>query len=339
LAGRHSVASETPQRIVLHVGLPKTGTTTLQNNFFPHLEVSPGVFADLSKFQPEAYHRFIDIFHGFARGSHGNLVNRAAERLKNWGASLRFSNCPIQIISLEGLSQWRSPTWDSAAWPTQHAINSKARLGQHPLVSFLDIVSKSLPDGVELSTVLTLRNQSDWLGSLAAETGEKDNSYVGRLLESDDAFLDYYSLVTGIENTINVGSHLTLLFEDGLNNNAREISNFLGLEAPNWLFDNLASQRENLKNVEPGVWVSTIERADTVKSIIASRFGSRAPTRIPVLRVFSRFVFSALRLVLGSRKISIHLAKTERDKIRLHCSQSNLLLANRLKRDLKSLGY
>lgn len=167
-AQRHS--AQMPQRLTIHVGYPKTGTTTLQNACFATLPAdvflgkAPGRMVD-----------WVDRFRVLVNYGTGLHVRAAAPDL---AAALRGHGEAV-LISLEGFT---NPFVDS------HYLYPKdAFLKAEHMRAALDT---AMQDGLDVQVLLTVRDQTALLPSLFAQSGF--HGAVAGLFEFNyDSFLDF----------------------------------------------------------------------------------------------------------------------------------------------------
>jgi len=332
------------KKLVVHIGLPKTATTSLQKQFFPQVagylgkKYSGGLHVKSQLENPgEVFSEFEEIQNAHSQGQDW------AARLADWVDNLDFSEQPVQIISHEGLARWRSPPKvDASSWPGQRAHQEDVpRRGAHPVTVFLAKLRDFLPPGVSLFTIVTLRNQADFLGSLAAQTTGQA-AVIERVTQSEDSYVDFFSLVTELEKVIGPSQHLTLLFEDGVERNSKNIVDFAGLtplkEGFNFEFGEPQNVRKKGNNTwrwhrKPRYSRSGVFRG--LRRVILRRF----PRLVPALREANRFVHRTLVAVDGAFRQQISISDADRLRLKVYCAPSNERLAEHLKRDLISLGY
>jgi len=337
------------KRVVLHIGLPKTGTTTLQLGFFPKYSayagkwerLDPDAAAEQNKTHPYfgTETGLFEIYYQFS-GQLPPSGNNWRDDLSRWADKLDFDESGLLIISWEGLTEWyRSP---SEVWPVDY--DSPEASGTHPITIFLSELRLLLSQEINLTTILTLRNQSDFLGSLAAELGTmryfESNSF-DRLATHGDVFLDYNQLVRDLENVSGAQNHLTLLFEDGLETNMSKIIDLIGQPDLDANFDPLREvPRENRRRSGTNSWVSKKERLpihEKIMSLATARTLQRSKLGA-LFRPLSRLLYQIQKALLRGPG-TVEISDADRLRIRAICRTSNELLAAHLKRNLIDLGY
>ena len=338
------------RRLVIHLGLPKTATTTLQTHIFPQLPGYLGRFyegdtypsAALTKQLIQLYWWGFDEKQVFEIDGHPAWV----PALEAWVEELVASDEDILLWSEEGLSVWRSPASNAAYWPPMDAPGALPRRGSHPIVDFLQQLRELLPQDIELKTILTLRNQSDWLVSLAAQMHVRNTGFVDRLIRDDDAFLNSYAMTKDLECLRGPENHLTLLFENGLEHNVEEILKFAGYPPAGFQNLTVPEARENVGKRDKG-W--KVEAPAGVEGFLLAFRG-----KFPFLddNVFTNdkwrralrplFGYEIRRKVLSQGKwksFTISLTRGQRTAIKSHCKASNVQLSAHLDVDLEALGY
>ena len=329
-----------PQRLIVHLGLPKTGTTSLQAGFFPQVE---GFLGKKSTELEGLPFDFPNEFDGLAREFvDAYLTFRWKTLLPELVRRLPLDRFPTILWSEENLSVWRDPDKTDSSWvPAQKPLRGeRARKGSHPVISFLQEMRLNLPDSVELFTIVTLRAQQTYLPSQAAQVGERNMARVIRgILRRGDEFLFWDQLVRDLEELSGPEHHLTLLFEDGIESNAREIVRFCRLTPRGGEFDYERLPIVNARrDADGGSWVPGTKRLRHRTGTKLSRVSKAVFRReLPLLsRIYTR-----LRRWLLSLKgfNSVRLSKRQRSRLQYFVASSNLALSKRLNRDLDLFGY
>lgn len=332
--------------LVLHLGLHKTATTTLQKDFFPQATGYLGFF-----------------YKGEATTKVQKNRDSLASELKQlaWGGPAMYENIrpllrqidfetiPVRVLSDEGLSSWLDHgSRRSSRLPIQEPTKGETiRRGVHPIVPFLAEVKASLPTGVALRTVVTLRAQPEYLASLAAQRASTnfDQDLAG-LMRRKDEYIYWHKLVMNLEDTVGSEHHLTLLFEDGVEQNARSIAKFAGLSSEVGSFSFDFSQPHNVRRTEgSNTWENKSRATGNVGwHLLLGRRGVRGSIPGILLRPRRRgnsgsFAQPAGRLAGDRDDNYVTLTEEQRQRIREYCRESNQFLAEHLGRDLTSLGY
>ena len=331
------------RKLVVHIGLPKTATTSLQTHFFPQVAGYLGkrylsLLGEPQWEEPgEVLGELAAIQDAYSQGQDWEA------RLADWTHNLDFSEQPVQVISNEDLARWRSPRKvKGPSWPGERARRGGVpRRGAHPVTVFLAKLGDFLPSDVSLFTIVTLRNQADFLGSLAAQFGAR-GAVIGRVIQSEDAYVDFYSLVTELEKVSGPSQHLTLLFEDGVEQNCENIVEFAGLTPVKGSFSFELGETQNVRRTGNNTWRPRNEPSYRnsgvflgLRKVVLGKF----PRLFPAMREVHRFVFRRIVAVGGAFRQEISISDTDRLKLQAYCAPSNQRLAEHLKRDLAVLGY
>jgi hypothetical protein len=327
------------KKLVLHLGLPKTATTTIQGHFFPQAKGFLG--KKMYPLKNELHDEFALVHYLFSVGKEWS------DALESWLQKLDFLENETFIVSEEVLSSWPAPrAVGNSRYPVQlQGVYEVMRSGAHPITIFLSKVMDLLPDDVDLVTIITLRNQSDFLGSFAAQSQSVGPGAVLSGVERKDPFLDYYTIVTDLERTVGPSHHLTLLFEDGVEYNCKSIAEFASLTAAEGDFDFSFDKTENIRRLADSSWkVNFVPRYSSGIVLFKYQLLRRLPRVAALLRTLVRFVFVNIaapiyRIFHFRSPQSITVSQDTRAVIRDHCELSNRRLAEHLNRDLVALGY
>ena len=321
-------------RLIIHLGLAKAASKTLQTSVLPYF---PGFNGD-GDVNAELARSLGSIYLDGER--HAFRTPYMLKKLHFWVQAANERQGQV-VLSLETLSRWCNPLDDIAAWPVQHSRRSRPRRGQHPVVVMLGQLQEVLPTSVKLHTVLVLRNQTDWLGSLAAQVGIHETTFVHRLIGEEDASLDYYSLVKSLEGLRGPTQHNTYFLEMGIQGIAEDLARSFAPDLghdPNWPWLHDLS-RSNERRVDKGKWA-----VSTAKFKPVSRRGVLRRTWLQLKEKLPR---SVTKLSSDSNEIDLtesppselYITEAERDAIRSHCWGYNSRLSQHLGVDLKSWGY
>lgn len=331
------------KRLILHLGLPKTATTALQNRFFPQVQGFIG--KSDSKLGPGLNDFNLEIVKSLGYfASQERAQPKALDRLVE---RLPFDTFSTILISNEAFSRWtigRSPlaTWTPAQKPRRGEM---VRKGPHPVVPFLEALGQLLAPEIELLTIITLRAQVTYLPSQAAQMGAKSmGPIVRRIVDRGDEFILWDRLIRNLEELRGKDKHLTLLYEDGIETNAREIVKFASLEPLQSVFDFEAIPLENVRGDGTSWKRATPARRPDRLALNLAKFLRVlcVPTvpRVSKIYISSRTWLFSVRT--GLRKIwwkPLSLTDQQEKKIDLFVRESNASLSQRLGRDLRSLGY
>ena len=324
------------QDLTLHVGLPKTGTTTLQREVFPEFRgyvcgtESSGPSGDLAQQMLRLYQ---------VKGAHRdwNTDVWRSEAIAWWAQARATSNGPL-LVSLEGLYRWFDPV-TGTPWPLMGNGKYRShRRGDHPLGSFLAALQTQFGD-CRLRVALTLRNQSDFLASHYAQISyrlsnpsQKDfEAKVRHVITEFDPFFDWINALTQISSIVGAPNLQISVFENGLDSVARDISAFVD---PNWvpapikMHHNARGQQET--------WTLTVPQRRGLRRLLnAIRFRNLVQTR-ESLRNQRGLNSTSARSVDTSHLI---VPRALRVEIQHHFKHVNEELSYLIGKDLVNFGY
>lgn len=310
----------------MHLGLPKTATTTFQTDLFPNLS---GVFfaGKYQKAQGDLHRQLVYSHYLFETG------RDFEKQLDKWAEAVQESGEETILISDESFMKWRSPRKKQASsWLTQYnpAID-EPRYGSHPIAEFLGHIKQRLPEE-NLLAILSIRNQSDYMASLAAQSGFNLGNLSDHILSKGDASLHFFDIVQDTSDVLGANNLLVIVYEEGVIQNSKQVLNFISANYQGELF--LGSQ--NIRKIGDREWVS-VESAPTwiilILNFLRRFFFGRLLVRVLKLPAFY-FLFS----VFHTPKV-ISITEDERRLVREKFRVQNRLLANFLDKDLMGLGY
>lgn len=205
--------------LVLHIGLPKTGTTTLQHT----LSASFAGYA--GKLKGKSLHR--DPAKTFSRIIASN-DHDWIKQLEDWknntleNHNLIYKAAKTVLISDESLTRGLQGN-TSTHWPL--GSSREASSAQNPS-EHLSSCLKKLRDDVwrhgRVRTILVVRNQADWLASLYAQqsrtikgAGKRDfNNRIHEMMCRRDDFVDWSLWAQNLSSALGEDNVCVLLLED-----------------------------------------------------------------------------------------------------------------------------
>jgi hypothetical protein len=325
--------------LILHVGLSKTGTSTLQ---FKHFIDYPGYLGRdelLGKRNRDG-----GLYKLFLKRHRGMAVD-----LEPWRDKLvhlgRSHNLSRILASEENLSHWEFE--GSSYYPISGRIGDQvrpARRGPHPIIEFVRSVIMPVwePHGV-VSVIVTLRNQFDWLGSryaqssktiLSASQSDFDRQ-VRRVVEGSDAYLDFAALVDGLDGAIGRERVTVLLLEEI---HRPEYWAHLGLALGYDLRQpSGAPDRANRRSTSDGWELRPFARRFLLPALFGKQPTPLRPSEWTAEALQHPFEF--VRVLLKQREQRITADPSLRELVQDRYRESNARLAERLGRELRSLGY
>ena len=327
--------SKFKKQLILHIGFPKAGSTTLQQKIFPNLkEVT---YLDSLNFKS---------LHETIPRNPSDLSNLSPNTVASeWLAHLKKIDTPTAILSNERL------TWgivdsmrNSGADPKSVAKNIKR--------CFFD----SIGDFVDIKVVILIRRAGDLLPSLYAEIlknelekGRDFDDFVDKVLGSSSAVAWLYYKDMALEFFEEFGNRNVFIapFEGifDINNNKLRYSlaEFIGIDADQFesIFD--ASHAANKRSSKVGDYSIYVgkTRFTLAGSLIRKVWYIAKPTIKPLLRhgqllSFKAFIKENLR---SSRDRKIKISDNQKREINSYFSTSNKELSNYIGLNLQSYKY
>jgi len=330
--------------LILHVGLGKTGTTTLQQRHLVHLH---GYLGRTELFGQRGRGAGLDVL--YHRSRQGVTVDVDAwrttviERLRSAGEA----SIERVVISQERLVGWSQD--GSGFSPIRARLSDagrSARQAPHPFATFVreHVVPAWAPLG-DVRILLTLRNQYDWLCSHYAQLsnriiGASQSDFerqVRRILTSGDAYLDFASLIDAFGTAVGPERVSVLLLEDIATHDYWEaLSSLVGTELPK---EGSVQQRANQRSTAEG-W--ELRPYDRRKYPLRVTLVGQEPTpdhpSMWTLRALTHPLHAA-HVLSRRRGTTIRPNDELRAEIRAHFGESNARLGAYLGRDLTPLGY
>jgi len=339
------LAENQSRQLVLHLGFPKTGTTSLQDSFFPQVKGYLGKVSDRRielefTASEQELSRALGYYHSLPRNG-GETLGELVERLP-------FHASPTILISNEAFCRWPVSLRPGAPWsPVNRPLPFEPpRKGTHPMIAFLAELREALPEDVDLLTIISLRAQQTYLPSQAAQRGEQSiGRIIRRLARSGDEYVYWDQVVHDLEQLRGPSKHLTLLFEDGLEFNAGRIVKFGSLTPKLTKFDlgsishaNSRSQGQSWNPAEPRRKADRF--APVLKKFARVFFRNGVPAGLGDAYLHARESLHSVRKVLSplSRK-PLTLTTRQRSTLQDYVRESNITLGQMLQRDLDRLGY
>ena len=244
-----------PDTLIVHIGLPKTATTTMQHLAFPKF---PGYICGTESQGPQgdSAQRLLHLYQeGKFHPEFGTPQWNV--KVRNWWEMSRLLNESLQLVSLEGLYRWCDPV-SGEPWPYMgRGDNADShRVGTHPIVSFIEALRQALQ--TKIGVVLTVRNQAAFAASLYSQlsyrihrSGQKDfERRTHQMIERQDPFFDWGALSKSMVDKIGKEYFLCLVYEDGINENLAKLSNFLG---GGFSFGQI-TERHNSRSISRNSW-------------------------------------------------------------------------------------
>ncbi|MGM0704245.1 MAG: sulfotransferase domain-containing protein [Pseudomonadota bacterium] len=348
--------------LILHIGLPKTGTTTIQHNF---LKGEPGYIGKVGKFDEfiskESTHFF--NFHRFMNCE--DVKNKTRE----WVERVLFEKNDMENLESLGAIKVSQEAW--SRWPSKNSnfykypigareAKYKSRSRPAPIAEFIKkylVPEWKYAAGPEskVKIVVTLRNQVEWLASgYSQRSGSRFNAsqsdfekQINSLIEAGDPFLDWDKMLEELEVAVGSENVTALLFEDMGNisfweyfGRSMEVSSIPACS----LADLSISSRKNVRKVSEKTWPIRPLNSRVLWSSILEMLPEAFPGRRYIVggtrKILNPLVGPLFCKVFDARREKYIIVTDDVSSyIRKYCFKSNQRLAQRLNRDLSTLGY
>lgn len=334
--------------LVLHVGLAKTATTTLQTDFFPRYSGYLG--------GPNCAENLRDSFKGFTslyirNGRHRDFLSDGWKlECQDWWRTRPVSSGPL-VLSSEELSVWMArETSHRHPFLEPRLKDIEPRRGTHPLIFFLTALSIALGPEIRVRVVLAVRNQVDFSTSLYAELAQEISApsqahfekVVRRLHDVGDEYMDWNALARQLQNTLGPQNLLLCFYERGLDEMATKIASFIGqpftspvtirhlnsrrTNGQAWVLSGPSFCGQLLSRVS--YWIRSAQIAPRQLEGSLNTFCLASAQRLLVRFALSR---SRRREIAMSERLAI--------RVRLAHDESNRALGSLTGADLSALGY
>lgn len=335
--------------LILHMGLVKTGTTTLQKrcfDLFDNTVTTNSTEEWKRRIRDDLVRLVLDYDPSVWNTSEGR------EYLDMLRTACQNSAVHPFFISREALLFPKFFNYAKSC-----TMFSGEQCGRYPISLHLEAIRKNSPWLSSLKILLTMRSQPHWLGSLYAEqsnyverASQEDFEYQVRQLLSDHSldgggFMNWGYLVQDLARAVGRENLCVLLLED-INTRSywNTLSEATGLRFDPGRFISVSNQRENIRSDDPSAWSLRSRKKILLHTATHFRRPVKETTRDPFVKktVIPQPMrrpdwFWNLR-----RPAKFHMTDALSAEIRAYCRPFNQELARYLGRDfseLSALGY
>jgi hypothetical protein len=336
--------------LVIHIGLPKTGTTTIQNNVFAGLENYFGIYEREKKWAKSEGRKLMNLF---AEYSSGRQID---EKLVEWTENIyekkkeMSPRAEMVILSNENFFEGRLNHM-----PEFPLVECGYReVGQDiTLTKFLRKLSSQIWTHGHVRIIITLRNQIEWIMSKYAQASAKipdasQEDFERRLADfvrcDDSIWADWSQWVSQMHSVVGSENVCVLLIEEMHNYSYwSKLAQFIQVDEKN--FSHLITKEsrvEKKKRIDEKTWgLSKYSFAEDIgKRWSQSNYNLLRKLVIKSLKTHEK-VISFTRYTISDelRSKLIHVSDDVQQKIKGYVGPSNVKLSKILGRDMEYLGY
>lgn len=317
-------------KLILHIGLPKTGTTTIQKSVLSNFD------NQLNPFDPDPFKHKVKKQMGVMfrkkspedwRSEFGrNTVKDLLQLMEKYEKPLLYSH--------EGLS------YPYFYVPPKQPLFKGIEENEFPVVEHLKEMLKEHPQIGPIRVIVTLRNQTEWLASLYAQhsryiknASQSDFETRTNLLLDDHSpkgrgFLFYDSLLKGLSEVVGEKEVFPFFLEEfNTPNFWCNFSKALKIEEHEDSIASMVGKKKNVRRVADKHW-----QLRPYEGYMKSSFYKR----IRRIKIIQEFIKRLYNITVNSNRGTICVPNQLEKKIKEECRESNLQLQNRLGREIHS---
>lgn len=349
--------------LVLHAGLSKTGSTTIQTHILPGL---PGYLGKVAAPDPSRENTYeTKELKKLSTQHHFLAHDTVQKRTKAWANHVyqltQDSKSSIKqiMISEEKLCHWplskrmeyvRKPY--SKVGPFLNRAKYWQRKHPIPLAIYIDKYLKpAWSHHGKIKLCIVLRNQSEWLASQYAQLStsiwsasqENFEQQIDNIVRYRDQYINWYQTVMNLSNVVGKDNLCVLLYENiGKVDFWQEFGMFMvgdSFLTEVIIKNSQQGPKENVRSSNKlGRW--KIRNFSSKKLAEEMLFQNSKILRKGVRPLFKKEIATKLDSYKNKRREQeIILTSEIKNKIKSYCLDSNDKLSLFLGRDLKSLGY
>ncbi len=299
--------------LIIHIGLPKTGTTTLQDNLF--------------RFHKGYLYKHKGLNEKMEIKIREMVFEKKDFNLKEFQHLLRED---VIFISDENLSFKDNEILFPSSFTSQSL----------PIFSVLEKIKKS-QEYKNIKVILTLRNQFDWLPSLYSEFSRNilnasEDDFENKVKEIiEGSYLDWSNLIEKIEKIIGEENLCVLLLEEMNKYHYWEsLYNFIGSNETLPKIEDVMRAKDNKRKKGHNKWeIQMLTLGGYLREKHKLNYRISLLKEKSIIKSLFNFLF------FKKRKRYIYLKEETRMIIENRVNAFNERLSKKLKRDLKSIGY
>lgn len=235
--------------LTVHIGMPKTATTTLQNIWFPRLASQGHILYDGKREATTVERRsaLATAFQQMESEGVDRSIDVIRQAIDDWVAM--NGHADHVVVSDEGFASWRLPREEGlprrlrsrgTGWPVlDGALSVSDSRSSPPLLRFISVLKDRVGPEVPLRLIMTIRNQPEFLASLYAQTAgwmsapsQADfERKVDLMIAADDPFVDWSLWIRELHDVLDPSQLLVVPIEVGLRELTTRIGTFIGVDA------------------------------------------------------------------------------------------------------------
>lgn len=325
--------------LVIHIGMPKCGSTTLQREVFAHESGYLGTHPDIPRDENLAK----QLQHCGPFGGRQTFSRRALHR---WADRVR------------ALQQDRWPDIDRII-ASDEVLSAKSRFEERPILRLLSHLNESVWREGAVKAIIVLRNQPERLASGYAQgssdrinAGQADfEDWVAKRLGNLPNY-DYAKWVAGLQDVLGAQNVFTLLLEESMSEaHWRSLKDFAALQELDPQSMVMNATIRNQRREAPDRWrVSSFDAQTKAKIAVDKSLNLVWPRHLwsdsrvrvrdaSIARLARHYDLLHAKRAHLPRETTITLTPKIRSQIKAHFGDSNRKLRDYLERDIAKLGY
>lgn len=316
------------KKLILHIGLPKTGTTTIQKKWLAQFENQLNPLSN----DPEKRALKKQMGNMFRNHFPSDWANENGRATLDALWSMVAAHGGHFVYSHEGLSY----PWYFQPPKQPHFLGVQP--SEFPVASHIKSLVQETPYPCAVEVIVTVRSQAEWLASLYAQhshlmkkPSQNDFEERTRAILADPStkgsgFIDYDALLASLSEVVGPDA-VHILFLEEMNTPAywEKLGQITGLPVDTASMSNPETGLENVRSVAQAQWrLRPDERFKKTKIYQKSRG----------VRLVKRVIDAGYSRLISTDRGTIEMTRTLEQAIKSRFSDSNKRLSQRLGRSL-----
>lgn len=345
--------------LILHIGLPKTGTTSIQSQFFAGRinylgQDSQNRCISSSNTEAKELRKLLKDFlwksfrHNEKQAHY--WAHRCSELLQT--SFISSENWPHTVIlSDENLSKWPSSLYKGSYFPIVSGLLNKSDFKRYrpaPIIRLLRDHGQTLWPFGKIRVVITIRNQADWLASLYSQESDKISNasnvdfekQVKKIISTDDPYLHWLYWIEDLEYVLGDEKLLVLPIEEMHTSKFwMDFECFLGTHSFTYVdFNHFTDKFENIgKGHYPDSW--KIKSLNVRRSISQDQKINHKFDLFLFVKKLDFIHFFISFQASKNRDSLLYLDDKLKNSIKRHYAITNRSLSHKLNKDLHAFNY